>query len=135
MCVCKSMYEYLGVFTDPIATFLTFDNLTIEGYLRLNLRVRVVVDYANTVFSNTVIKYLRENEKVLETILACSSENKNEGRKSRDPMPLKEDCEGQSLAAKDDTQTAADISFPPSCVVAKQKPLYFKITQMRIWFL
>ena len=135
MCVCKSMYEYLGVFTDPIATFLTFDNLTIEGYLRLNLRVRVVVDYANTLFSNTVIKYLRENEKVLETILACSSENKNEGRKSRDPMPLKEDCEGQSLAAKDDTQTAADISFPPSCVLAKQKPLYFKITQMRIWFL
>ena len=34
------------------------------GYLRLQLHVRVVVDYADTRFSSFVIEYLRENSEV-----------------------------------------------------------------------
>ena len=34
--------------------------------------VRVVVDYADTRFSNFVIEYLSENKKFLETVFACS---------------------------------------------------------------
>ena len=34
--------------------------------------VRVVVDYADTKFSNVAIDYLRENEKFRETVFACS---------------------------------------------------------------
>ena len=41
-------------------------------YLKKNLGVRVVLDYADTGFSNFAIKYLRENEKVRETVFACS---------------------------------------------------------------
>ena len=36
------------------------------------LRVGVVVDFADTRFSNFAIEYLRENETVCETIFACS---------------------------------------------------------------
>ena len=36
------------------------------------LRVRVVNDYADTRFSNLVIEYLCENEKVRETVFVCS---------------------------------------------------------------
>ena len=41
-------------------------------YLKKNLGVRVVLDYADTGFSNFAIEYLRENEKVRETVFACS---------------------------------------------------------------
>ena len=34
--------------------------------------VRVVVDYADTRFSNFANEYLRENEKFRETVFACS---------------------------------------------------------------
>ena len=37
------------------------------GYQRLELRVRIVVDYADTRISSCVIEYVRENEKVCET--------------------------------------------------------------------
>ena len=42
------------------------------GYLRLKLRVSELVDYADMRISNFVIEYFRENEKVRETVLACS---------------------------------------------------------------
>ena len=40
------------------------------GYLRLKFRVciLIVVDYADTRFSNFKIEYLRDNEKVRETV-------------------------------------------------------------------
>ena len=41
-------------------------------YLRIKFSVRVVVDYAVMRFSNYKIEYPRKNEKVRETILACS---------------------------------------------------------------
>ena len=41
-------------------------------YLEKNSGVRVVVDYADTRFSNFAIEYFRENEKVRETVFACS---------------------------------------------------------------
>ena len=37
-----------------------------------NSRVRVVADYADTQFSNIVIKYLCENQKVCKTVFVCS---------------------------------------------------------------
>ena len=37
-----------------------------------NLHVRIVVDYAVLLFLNFGIEYLCENEKVRETIFACS---------------------------------------------------------------
>ena len=42
------------------------------GYLRLKLFVCVVVQCVDTRFSNFVIEYLPENEKVRETVLGCS---------------------------------------------------------------
>ena len=59
-----------------------------------NSRVRVVADYADTQFSNIVIKYLCENQKVCETVFACSysaqvkSFKQKNGRKSRDTVSL-----------------------------------------------
>ena len=57
------------------------------------LCVRVLVDYADTRFSNFVNEYLRENKKVRETVLLfiwgpgriLSNEG---GQKSRDTVPL-----------------------------------------------
>ena len=50
------------------------NNLKIQkcSYLKKFLHVGVVIDYADTQFSNFAIEYLHENEKVCETVLACS---------------------------------------------------------------
>ena len=60
-----------------------------------NVRVCVVIDYADTQLLNFAIKYLLENEKVCETIFACSYGaqvesvmQNNSGRKSRDTVPI-----------------------------------------------
>ena len=56
------------------------------------------VDYAETRFSNFASKYLRKNEKVRETVFACSCGAQVEYfmqkklLKSRDTVPLKEQC-------------------------------------------
>ena len=60
---------YLSVFTHPIAIIKKNCKCL---YLRKNLLAHVVVDYAYTRFTNFAIKYLRENEKVRETVFACS---------------------------------------------------------------
>ena len=59
-------------------------------------RVRVVVDYVDTRFSNFASEYLRENENFCETVFACSYGAQVEsfkppkiGRNSRDTVPLK----------------------------------------------
>ena len=49
-----------------------FEKLKTVGYLRLKLRVFVVVDYSDMRISYFVVKYLREDEKVSETVSACS---------------------------------------------------------------
>ena len=41
-------------------------------YLKKNVRVRVVIDYADTRFSNFANEYLCKNEKVRITVFACS---------------------------------------------------------------
>ena len=51
-----------------------------------NFLVRVVVDYADTQISNSASKYLRENEKVRETVLPWS-----EGAQKECFMQNKED--------------------------------------------
>ena len=63
-------------------------------YLKKNLCVRVVVDYADTGFSIFAIEYLRENENVCKTVFACSYGAKVESfkpknsQKYRDTVPL-----------------------------------------------
>ena len=53
-----------------------------------------VVNYTGRQISNFAINYLRKNEKVRETVFACSygaqvqSFKQNNGRKSRDIVPL-----------------------------------------------
>ena len=47
----------------------------LHGFAKIFVKktcVRVVVNYTDIQFSNLVIKHLRENEKVRETVLACS---------------------------------------------------------------
>ena len=46
-------------------------------YRKKNSGVSIVVDYADTGFSNFAIEYLRENEKVRETVFACSYGTQN----------------------------------------------------------
>ena len=68
-----------------------------HSFLRRYLQktcISVVVDYADTRFSNFVIAKVCENEKIRDTILACScgaqiesNEPKNRSRKSRDTVP------------------------------------------------
>ena len=53
------------------------------------LSVRVIVEYADMRFSIFAIEYLRENEKVLETVLPVHKQ-KNDW-KSRDHVPLKDE--------------------------------------------
>ena len=53
--------RYLGVFTRSIAIIKKYEKCP---YVKKNLRVRVVVDYADSRFSNFAIEYLRENKKV-----------------------------------------------------------------------
>ena len=43
------------------------------SYLKKNLGVGIVVDYADMQFSNFVSEYLWENKKVRETVFACSN--------------------------------------------------------------
>ena len=43
-------------------------------YLKKNSGVHVVIDYSDTGFSIFAIEYLRENEKVRETVFDCSYE-------------------------------------------------------------
>ena len=57
--------------------------------------VRVVIDYTDTWFSIIVIEYLGKNDRVRETVLACSCgaqvesvEKIKRGRKSRDTVPF-----------------------------------------------
>ena len=54
--------RYLGVFTHQIAIIEKFENCCIFRKF----------DYADTRFFNFAIEYLRENEKVRETVLAFS---------------------------------------------------------------
>ena len=54
------------------------------------LSVRVIVEYADMRFSIFAIEYLRENEKVLETVFAFQA--KKNYRKSRDTVPLRDKC-------------------------------------------
>ena len=44
-------------------------------YIKKKIRVRVVVDYGDTRISNFAIEYLCKNEKVCETVFACSRSN------------------------------------------------------------
>ena len=41
-------------------------------YLKKKLLVSIVADYADTRLSNFALAYLRENEKVRDTVVACS---------------------------------------------------------------
>ena len=70
-------------------------NLKIRKYLYLkkNLRLCLILDYSDTQFSNFAIEYLREKERVRETVFACSygaqveSYKQKNRRKSRDTVP------------------------------------------------
>ena len=61
--------RYLGVYKP------SSNNLKIWkfSYLKKNLGVGIVVDYADMQFSNFVSEYLWENKKVRETVFACSN--------------------------------------------------------------
>ena len=65
-------------------------------HLKKKLLVCVLVDYADTQFSNFAIEYLRENEKVHKTVFACSYGTQIEYfkqqkycQKPRDTVPFK----------------------------------------------
>ena len=80
-CVCTSNRNNLKILKSPS--------------LLKKLCVRVVVDYADTRFSNFAIEYLRENEKFCETFLSIHMGPRSNlyspknGQKSRDPVTLK----------------------------------------------
>ena len=57
----------LDVFTRPIGIIKDIKT----SYLKKKLRIRVVLDYTETRFSNFAIGQLRKNEKVRETVFAC----------------------------------------------------------------
>ena len=73
-------------------SLICFDTKTLPGPYEQaktvveNFLVRVVVDYADTQISNSASKYLRENEKVRETVLPLS-----EGAQKECFMQNKED--------------------------------------------
>ena len=66
------------------------------SYLKKNLSVGVVVDFADTWFLNFAIEYLRENEKVRKTVFSCSYGaqiecfKQNKCRKSCDTVPVRD---------------------------------------------
>ena len=77
-------------------TYSNSNNLKKKSlYLKKKLLVSIVADYADTRLSNFALAYLRENEKVRDTVVACSygaqveSFKQKNGRKSRNTVPLK----------------------------------------------
>ena len=82
--------RYFVVFTNPIAIIKKIWKCP---YVKKNVCIRVVNDYADTQFSNFAIEYLHENEKLWESAFACSyggaqveSFKQKNGRKSRDTV-------------------------------------------------
>ena len=65
-------------------------------YLKKNSSVRVVVDDADTRFSNFAIEYLRKNKKVAKPFLPVHMGprsnllSQKNGKKSRDTVPLRD---------------------------------------------
>ena len=62
--------KYLGVFTYPIATFLTFENWRLPKAKIHGVHVLVDYTYADIQISNIVSEYLRKNKKVHKIVLA-----------------------------------------------------------------